>query len=401
MRFSILLSLGLVTCASAQPPPTVAFNGFGAVALSPDGKWVAASGAPGTTVRLWETATGKDVAALPGHDSEVSMVVFSRDGKRLFAATTTEVRTWELPSGKPLLRIPAGPGWRTNQMTLSGDGRWFISEPDLEPKVTPDGKFVVASIRLWHVETARELRRFEIVRSTGQLLGQYADFFARGKGSDAILGTALSRDGKSVAAGTERGEVHLWDVATGKKLRTFGRSNDIAALPVGFSKDGKRLVTSVYTHADLQKTAPPATVRLWDVATGEARQTIQGLVFDWSLSGDGQWLITGRDEKTVRIWDVETGKEVRAFGGHDKPVTDCSISNDRKSLATYDQSGTVRLWDVTTGRELRALQVHPRPDHVRFSQDAKWLAAWSASRLALWDLEKGKEIRSMTRKVDE
>src|SRR5262249_46250269 len=175
----------------------------------------------------------------------------------------------------------------------------------------------------------------------------------------------------------------------------FGRPSDVGAVPVGFSKDGKRLAASVYTLADLRKTAPPATVLLWDVAKGKAEHAIRGNVFGWGLTDDRRWLITGREEKTVRIWDVGTGQEVRAFTGHKEPVTGCSLSGDKKMLATYDQSCTVRLWDVATGKELRALEVRPRPDRVVFSPDAKVMAAWSTWRLTLWDLERGKKIRSM------
>src|SRR5262249_59863020 len=109
-----------------------------------------------------------------------------------------------------------------------------------------------------------------------------------------------------------------------------------------------------------KKRAPPATVLLGDVGTGKAKHAIRGNVFGGRLTDDRRWLITGREEKTVQIWDVETGKEVRAFTGHKKPVTDCSVSRDKKLLATYDQSGTVRLWDVVTGKEIRALEVRPR-----------------------------------------
>jgi uncharacterized protein (TIGR03067 family) len=375
---------------------SIAYNGFGAVALGPGGKWVAASGAPGTAVRVWETASGKEVAALRGHDGEVMTVHFSRDGKRLFTATTSEVRTWELPGGKPLKRIPAGPGWEMN-LTTSSDGKWLVSRPETEPRIAPDGKSVIASIRLWDTETGREVRRFEIVRTTAQLLGQCAAYFIWGKGSDTITGTALSRDGKWVVAGSERGEFHLWEAATGKKIRTFGRLSDVGGIPIGFSNDGKRLAASVYTLADLRKKDSPATVVLWDVAKGKATHAIRGNVFGWSLTGDGRWLITGREEKTVRIWDVGTGREVRAFTGHKGPVTGCSLSGDRKLLATYDQSGTARLWDVVTGKELRALEVRPRPDRVVFSPDAKVMAAWSTWRLTLWDLERGKKIRAMGR----
>jgi uncharacterized protein (TIGR03067 family) len=391
------LTMAIDTVLKMLPVRSVAYNGFGAVALSPGGQWLAAAGAPGTTVRVWETATGKALAVLRGHRSEVRAVVFSRDGQRLFTADTAEVRTWELPRGKPVQRIPAGPDSGADQMTLSDDDKWFVSAPELQQKIGSRGEQIMATLRLWDVETGKEARRFEIVRTTAQLVGQYLDFFVRGKGSDEVVGTALSPDGKWVVAGTQHGEAHLWDAATGKKVRTFGRSNDFVSVPLGFSKDGKRLATSVYTLADLRKTDPLATVLLWEVATGKLKQAIRGNVFGRGFSEDGRWLLTGSEEQTVRIWDVETGKQVRAFAGHPKPVMACALSRDKKRLATYDRSGTARLWDAATGKALRTLNVQPQPERVLFSQDARTLVTWSTWRLSLWDLERGKEIRSMRR----
>jgi len=95
------------------------------------------------------------------------------------------------------------------------------------------------------------------------------------------------------------------------------------------------------------------------VATGEVKPSIQRNIVAWSLNDDGKWLITSDNEKVVRIWDVEKGKELRAFAGHKKPVTQCSISSDKKLLAAYEESGTARLWDAARGKELRTMPVHP------------------------------------------
>lgn len=377
---------------------------FRAVALSPTGAWLAAAGAPSNAVRVWEAASGKELADLRGHASPVQSTVFSRDGKWLFTADADEVRVWELPQGKLVRRIPAHPNVITGQLTLSSDDRRLLSAPDREPAPGPDGTLPVARFRLWNVETGQEMRRFEIVRTPAELAWQYAGYFLQGKGTDAVMGSAISRDGKWVVAGTQRGEVHVWDAATGRKLRTFGRSNDFVAVPLGFGgKKGGSLATSVYTVADARKVRgdpphdPPATVVLWDAATGKLRHVIRGNECRRGLSEDGQWLVTGREEKTVRIWDVETGKEAHTFAGHKQPVRDAHLSKDNRLLATVDRSDVARLWDVATGRELRAVTVQPPPEHVHFSQDAKTLVAWSRLRLTLWDLQKGKEIRLMKR----
>src|SRR5262249_44653147 len=50
-----------------------------ALAVSPDGKWIA-SGGHDALVRLWETATGKQIRQLEGHSAAVLGVAFSPDG---------------------------------------------------------------------------------------------------------------------------------------------------------------------------------------------------------------------------------------------------------------------------------------------------------------------------------
>jgi uncharacterized protein (TIGR03067 family) len=393
---------------------SVAYKGRGAVALSPEGKCLAISGSPGTAVRLWGSVTGKEMGTLRGHDSEVMTVVFSRDGKRLFAATATEVRVWAVPAGKLLQRIPAGGVRGDGRLTLSDDEKWFVSDPDTEQKIAPDGRFVLATVRLWEVGTGKEAHRLEITRTTGQMVGQYLDYFVGGKGSDEVVGTALSHDGKWVAAGTQRGEVHLWNGATGKTARTFGRRSDNAAVPVGFNKDGQLLVTF---NLALTWTKYRQAVRVWEVATGKEKHAIEGAALapgdlgrrdmGPSVTDDGKWLlwVTGAAATTPRIWEVETGKEVRAFVGHKQTVTHGWVSRDKKLLATYDLGGGARLWEVATGKELRVLDVRPQPVggwrsedfQVRVSPDLKVLVAWSASRLTVWDLANGKAIRSMRR----
>jgi len=79
-----------------------------AIALSPNGRVVASAGgsqsypievADPHRIRLWDIATGEQVAALSGHNEDVSSLAFSPDGKLLASGMyDTTALVWEVPA---------------------------------------------------------------------------------------------------------------------------------------------------------------------------------------------------------------------------------------------------------------------------------------------------------------
>ncbi len=167
--------------------------------------------------------------------------------------------------------------------------------------------------------------------------------------SDWINTVSFSPDSKILASGSRDTTIKLWDVKTGKLIRTIKHSGSIVS--VSFSPDGKTLASGSGDN----------TIKLWNVNTGKEIKTLnkQGKYgFSISFSPDGKTLASGSDDKTIKIWDVKTGKEIITLNGHKAGINSVSFSRDGTTLASGSVDKTIKLWDVKTGKEIKTLNGH-------------------------------------------
>jgi uncharacterized protein with WD repeat len=219
------------------------------IAVSPNGKLVAATSADGTT-RVAEAKVGSTIAVLrsrrPAHD-----VAFSPDGKLVIVAYDQGARISRL--GDTKAKVVVAPGSDVAHAAFSPDGKHLLTVAGRSAVLRDlDGRQVMFPLHYAAADT-------KIV--------------------DAAFGPA---DGL-VVTGASNGSVAIWD-AEGQKLREVHRSKE-PVTSVGFSQDGKFVVSTSRDGA-----------RIWEVGSGRLLASVyEGVRADLTsavLSADDRYLIT-------------------------------------------------------------------------------------------------------------
>ncbi len=205
---------------------------------------------------------------------------------------------------------------------------------------------------------------------------------------DAVGAVAFSPDGLILASGSKDKTIQVWDLATGKSIRTFpGDSSTVWS--VAFDSDGRRLVTGTGFWR----------VALWDLQTGQLIRNLDHAASVWSvaISRDGQLIASGSGDKTTKIWNATNGNLIYNLPDHTDFVYSVAFSPDGKTLVSASKDNKITIVDVATGRLIKTLDGHA--DVVRsvaISPDGKTIVSGAYDEtIKIWNLETGELIRSL------
>jgi WD40 repeat protein len=221
----------------------------------------------------------------------------------------------------------------------------------------------------------------------------------------AVVSAALTGDGRrAVAATTGRpnGEIALWDLDSGARLR---RLTAPGGGPTGTTWSVAVQGDRVLTGGD------DRLVRLWNLTTGaellrleDHREQIRSVAISsdgrYALSGGGGRVYDGRPQRgkdhVVRLWDLQTGKILRSLDEHSHTVRCTAFSADGRRALTAGQDDLICIWDVSSGALLKHCRGHTNwVVSAAFSPNSSRVVSGGLDEtVRLWDVGTGVELRS-------
>jgi WD40 repeat protein len=352
-----------------------------AAAISPDGKRLVtlSSGAPlnpHTTVRVWDLALRKLIAAPAFIESSYNAtqfsVAFSADGGRFAAVGGDHVQVFESASGKAVGAAISFDFTDVASAELSADGGLVLIKTDGGEKSLWDshtGRRIISSVYTANNDLTRVVQETETTLQlidvmSGARLGPPIPYQL------AMVAAGFSSDGKRLMViGLDKCSVY--DGSSGARLASWAVPSIVHA---EFNASGTHVITAADTAGG------GGEARWWDAASGAGvgqpmRQP--EAVGQMVLSPDGR-LIATHAPGIVRVWDAATAKETQG-----SPVR---YGGDRLARIVFNGAGT-QLLTITDARlTFWSVKVSLRPGDpiVRFDDEREVVVSPKADRLILY-----------------
>ncbi len=253
------------------------------------------------------------------------------------------------------------------------------------------------------------------VESRPELLYQTGHF-------GAIKTVSLSSDGRFLISGAEDNSIKLWEVSTGRELRTFfGES--------GWSTEG---IAALSPDGNYLAIAAGSFISLREVETGRdipfLMSSDTGAITALAFSSNGKWLVAGSWGGGIILREMSSGY-THTFAAHSGLITSIAIGPDSRWFASASTDRTIKLWELDTIKSLNRvaanievskygavkMELSERLDFgktgkniltllghsdsinsIALAPNSSWLASTSSDgSIKLWDVRSGQELRTL------
>mmetsp|Transcript_14769 Transcript_14769/g.47073 ORF Transcript_14769/g.47073 Transcript_14769/m.47073 type:complete len:414 (+) Transcript_14769:525-1766(+) len=291
------------------------------------------------------------------HFDQINSIAFPKGYSEVFATSSmNDIRIWHVDTCRELLRVSV-PNLACNCVAFSADGKSVISG-------WSDGK----------------IRAFG--PQSGKLL--YTIHDAHHQGVTAIVG---SSDCRRIVSGGQEGMVRVWQIGEDSQpmiasmkehkgaVNTITMKEDDSQC-VSASSDGSCIVwelmgpnpfkrvtslfantffKSVLYHPDesqLVTTGTDRKITYWDAYDGSAIRILDGSdtaeMNALAISPDGKGIASGGGDKLVKLWGYDEGFCYYVGRGHSGKVTNVCISPDCRKVVSVGSEGAIFIWEYQT-----------------------------------------------------
>jgi WD40 repeat protein len=318
-----------------------------ATAVAPNGELIAVGETDGV-IRLFDARTGRASAQWPAHKGAVEDLAFSADGSALISGgADRQAIVWRPNTHEVLYRLTDHPG-PVRRVALSSKGSFAAT-------ASTDG----------------DVRVHDLAGGTVKKLNV--------EGSASAL-QFLSDDGLLAAGGPR---AYLWDVREGRVADTLDGGQFARITGAAATADGKLIVLAGDPTAGSQLPSDVGNSRVLAVSRHHPMVVSQRLndtgagISRVSVSPDGRMVAVVGGDATVRAWEWPGVSPIRKFSSHAAAVLGLAVSRRGDFLVTASADGSARRWNASRGEPLvyaaKLLDESKQAWFARVSPDGKTL----------------------------
>ncbi len=306
-----------------------------------------------------------DEYELQGHRDKVYRLAFDPFGKRLASLSWENIRVWDLENDNEI---------RSIKLILDSSMKLLFVRSGAGVSITSD----------------TGSRIFDFLH-TGETIT-----IQNPNDSGLSLNTSIAIDpiGKLIVLSDSNGACDLFDILSGKRLRSLGEPNSVRASAMAFSPNTGRLAI-----------ARGNQIEILDSKNGKVESTLAGHAGEvTSLSFDptGVLLASGGNDQTCKVWNITTSRIQHSPPPATAAVSTVHFRNHNQlgflygaSVAIYDlreERVSFELLDRNTRGNLSDFAFAPNKDQIATS--------CYDDTIKIWDIKAGKEVLAIPSQTD-